>query len=56
MRNYKFSTMFLFCSWIIFIASQKSIVSCILLMLSGLYALIEVIPKLKDWKKDNAKR
>lgn len=56
MKNYKFSVLFVFCSWVIFIAAEKNITSSVLLMLSGLYALCNVISELRKRLMNNAKR
>lgn len=55
MGNYKFTTLFIFCSWVIFIASGRDTASSVILTLSGLYALCDTIPKLKDIRR-NAER
>lgn len=55
MKSEKFSMLFLIAAWVIFIASKESVYAGALLMLSGTYALCEIIPKIWRYRK-NAKR
>jgi hypothetical protein len=50
----KFRQIFLIAAWIIFMAQKGSIFSSILLLASGMYTLIEVVPEIRRWH--NAKR
>lgn len=55
MKSEKFSMLFLVVAWVIFIASEKSIYTGMLMMLAGAYALCEVIPQIWRCARD-AKR
>ena len=51
MKRIRFKHLFVLSSWVIFFGSQKSIYASILLLLAGLYMLVDSV-----WEYRNAKR
>ncbi len=52
MKRVKFRELFLLFAVVSFVASDRDIYSTILLILSSVYLLMDVVPKLwKEWKK-----
>jgi hypothetical protein len=56
MKNKKFADLFLLVAWIIFFGSGRNLWGSLLLMIAGIYMLVEVIPDIVKRREDNAER